>query len=60
MIAADLNKNPWHVAKNRAEKTGASVDDLCAGSNEESYALVGHRLGARVMALGAQAPGSTD
>lgn len=58
MIAADLAKNPWHVAKNRAEKTGAILADLLARTNEESYVLVGHSLGARAMVLAAQTLGT--
>lgn len=58
MIAADLAKNPWHVAKNRAEKTGAILADLIARTNEESYVLVGHSLGARAMVIAAQTLGT--
>ena len=58
MIAADLAKNPWHVAKNRAEKTGVILADLIARTNEESYVLVGHSLGARAMVIAAQALGT--
>lgn len=54
LIAADLAKNPWHVAKNRAEKTGAILADLLARTKAESYILVGHSLGARAMVLAAQ------
>lgn len=58
MIAADLAKNPWHVAKNRAEKTGAILADLLARTNEDSYVLVGHSLGARAMVVAAQTLGT--
>src|SRR5690606_29525810 len=54
-IASDLAKNPWHVAKNRADKTGVVVADLLARTDAESYVLVGHSLGARVMAVAAEA-----
>ncbi|GAA1886235.1 hypothetical protein GCM10009715_35460 [Paeniglutamicibacter psychrophenolicus] len=58
MVVVELAKNPWHVAKNRAEKTGAILADLLARTNEESYVLVGHSLGARAMVLAAQALGT--
>lgn len=54
LVAADLAKNPWHVAKNRAEKTGVILADLLARTNEEAYVLVGHSLGARAMVVAAQ------
>lgn len=58
LVAADLVKNPWHVAKSRADKTGVVVADLLARTNEASYVLVGHSLGARVMAVAAQTLGT--
>ncbi|UTT58950.1 DUF726 domain-containing protein [Cellulosimicrobium cellulans] len=57
-IASDLAKNPWHVAKSRADKTGVIVGDLLARTDAESYVLVGHSLGARVMAVAAEALGT--
>ncbi|MGD6980641.1 DUF726 domain-containing protein [Citricoccus sp. CH26A] len=54
LIAADLAKNPWHVAKNRADKTGVILADLLARTDEESYVLIGHSLGARAMVVTAQ------
>ncbi|MEV8249866.1 DUF726 domain-containing protein [Microbacterium sp. NPDC076768] len=58
MVAADLAKNPWHVAKSRADKTGVIVGDLLARTEAESYVLIGHSLGARVMAVAAEALGT--
>lgn len=58
MIATDLAKNPWHVAKNRADKTGVIVGDLLARTEAESYVLVGHSLGARVMVVAAETLGT--
>lgn len=58
VIAADLAKNPWHVAKSRADKTGVIVGDLLARTEAKSYVLIGHSLGARVMAVAAQTLGS--
>ncbi|XBH20421.1 DUF726 domain-containing protein [Jonesiaceae bacterium BS-20] len=58
LLATDLAKNPWHVAKNRADKTGVILGDLLARTDAESYVLVGHSLGARVMAIAAEALGS--
>jgi uncharacterized protein DUF726 len=54
LLAVDLAKNPWHVAKSRANKTGAVVADLLARTDADAYVLVGHSLGARAMVLAAQ------
>lgn len=58
MIVTDLAKNPWHVAKSRADKTGVIVGDLLARTEAESYVLIGHSLGARVMVVAAEALGT--
>ncbi|MFD6091426.1 DUF726 domain-containing protein [Oerskovia sp. NPDC060338] len=58
LLATDLAKNPWHVAKSRADKTGVIVGDLLARTEAESYVLIGHSLGARVMAVAAEALGT--
>lgn len=58
LIGADLAKNPWHVAKNRADKTGVVIADLLARTESRSYVLVGHSLGARAMVVAAQTLGS--
>lgn len=54
MIAADLAKNPWHVAKSRADKTGVIIGDLLARTTADSYVLIGHSLGARAMVVAAE------
>lgn len=59
LLAADLAKNPWHVARSRADKTGAIVADVLARTEgSRNWVLVGHSLGARVMAVAAQALGT--
>ena len=58
MLATDLAKNPWHVAKSRADKTGVIVGDLLARTEAESYVLIGHSLGARVMVVAAETLGT--
>ncbi|KJL35138.1 hypothetical protein RS86_00521 [Microbacterium azadirachtae] len=58
MVAADLAKNPWHVAKNRADKTGVILGDLLARTTADSYVLIGHSLGARAMVVAAETLGS--
>lgn len=58
LFASDLVRNPWHVAKNRADKTGVIVGDLLARTEAESYVLIGHSLGARVMAVAAETLGT--
>jgi hypothetical protein len=54
MLATDIVKNPWHVAKSRADKTGVIVGDLLARTEADSYVLIGHSLGARVMVVAAE------
>lgn len=58
LLAADVAKNPWHVAKNRADKTGVIVGDLLSRTETEAYVLVGHSLGARAMVVAAQTMGT--
>ncbi|NLH71196.1 MAG: DUF726 domain-containing protein [Brooklawnia sp.] len=53
-LISDLAKNPWHVAKSRADKTGAILGDLLARTTASSYVLIGHSLGARAMVVAAQ------
>lgn len=58
MLVTDLAKNPWHVAKSRADKTGVILGDLLARTEAKSYVLIGHSLGARVMVVAAEALGT--
>lgn len=58
LLASDLIKNPWHVAKNRADKTGVILGDLLARTDTQSYVLIGHSLGARIMAVAAESLGT--
>lgn len=58
LLAMDAVKNPWHVAKNRADKTGAILADLIARTEDDSYVLIGHSLGARAMVVAAQSLGT--
>ena len=58
LTAAGLAKNPWHVARSRADKTGVIIADLLARTTAESYVLVGHSLGARAMAVAAETLGT--
>lgn len=51
LLVADLGKNPWHVAVNRAEKTGVVLADLIARTLQSEYVLIGHSLGARVLSI---------
>jgi hypothetical protein len=59
LFATGLAKNPWHVAKSRADKTGVVIADLMARTKEDSFVLVGHSLGARVMAVAIQSLGTS-
>lgn len=54
LVATDLLKNAWHTAKVRADRTGVALAGLMARTDAESYILVGHSLGARVMVTAAQ------
>jgi pimeloyl-ACP methyl ester carboxylesterase len=58
LLGAELAKNPWHVARSRADKTGAIIADVLARTEGPTWVLVGHSLGARVMAVAAQALGT--
>ncbi len=58
MIAADLVKNPWLRARQRANKTGVAVSDLIARTDMDEVVLVGHSLGARAMICAAEALGT--
>lgn len=58
LLAVDVAKNPWHVAKNRADKTGVIVGDLLARTETDMYVLIGHSLGARAMVVAAQTMGT--
>jgi pimeloyl-ACP methyl ester carboxylesterase len=59
LFATDLAKNPWHVAKSRADKTGVVVADLMARTRQDRFVLIGHSLGARVMAVAIQSLGTS-
>ncbi|WP_258794910.1 TMCO4 family protein [Tsukamurella tyrosinosolvens] len=54
LIAVDVAKNPWHVAKSRADRTGVALAGIIARTDQERFILVGHSLGARVMIVAAQ------
>ena len=58
LLAKDVAANPWTVAKTRAGMTGAVLADLIARTDEPAFVLVGHSLGARVMATAAQLLGT--
>ena len=60
LSVAELAKNPWWVARTRANMTGAVLADLLARTPTTNYVLVGHSLGARVMLSAAEALGSRD
>ena len=51
---ASIAKNPWHVARTRAEMTGAVLADAVVRANLHSVALVGFSLGGRVMTAAAE------
>lgn len=58
MIIADLAKNPWWRARERANKTGAVVADLIARTDMNEIVLAGHSLGARAMICAVEALGT--
>lgn len=47
--AADLVGNPWHSAMFNAEKTGALLAEAISRTKGQSFTLIGHSLGARVV-----------
>jgi len=53
LAAMELIKNPWWLAKRRADATGELLADLIARTRRDRFILVGHSLGARVMATAA-------
>jgi hypothetical protein len=58
--AASLAKNPWHVARTRAEMTGAVVADAIVRADMRSVVLVGFSLGGRVMTAAAESLATRD
>ena len=58
-VAAGLLKNPWYVAKARADMTGAVLADIITRCPDR-YVLVGHSLGGAVMLAAAQALGTRE
>lgn len=49
LLLPEVAANPWAVALSRSGKTAAVLADLLARTDGESFVLVGHSLGARVM-----------
>jgi len=60
LTVGEVAKNPWWVARTRANMTGAVLADLIARTSVTDYVLIGHSLGARVMMSAADALGSRD
>jgi pimeloyl-ACP methyl ester carboxylesterase len=58
LAARDVAVNPWTLAKSRAGMTGAALADIIARTDDQTFILVGHSLGARVMVTCAQALGT--
>lgn len=58
LLAGDLARNPWTVARTRAEMTGAALADILARADEGPYILMGHSLGGRVMVTTARLLGT--
>jgi hypothetical protein len=48
-VAADMIRNPWHVAMMKAPMTGAVLADILARTSRKEFILIGHSLGARVI-----------
>ncbi|MGV0698960.1 DUF726 domain-containing protein [Mycolicibacter sinensis] len=60
LLAADILKNPWHVAMTRADKTRAALAGVLARTNCASYILVGHSLGGRAVVTAAETLGTSS
>lgn len=54
LVAAAVAKNPWHTARVKADRTGVALAGLLARTDAKSYVLIGHSLGARVVATAAE------
>lgn len=59
-LANGIAKNPWTLARSRAEMTGAILADLIARTDQERFILIGHSLGGRVMVSTGQILGTRD
>lgn len=63
MAAGDIAGNPWTVAKTRATMTGTALAGILARVDGGRFILIGHSLGAKVMATAAEvlatAPGES-
>jgi hypothetical protein len=55
MLVAEMAGNPWHTAMVKASMTGILVADLLCRTAPREYTLMGHSLGARVIAYALQA-----
>ena len=54
----DLAGNDWHVALHNAYKAGSAVADIIARTDGQKFVLMGHSLGARVLAYALEALGT--
>jgi hypothetical protein len=54
LIARDIAANPWSVAHNRAQMTGTLLAAILSRVETDQFVLIGHSLGALVMATAAQ------
>lgn len=53
-VAAGVISNPWHTAVNRSKQAGAALASiLMRTNNEDGFILIGHSLGAAMMATAA-------
>ena len=58
LTAVGLAKNPWTVARYRADMTGAALADIIARTQQSPVVLMGHSLGGRVMVTAASTLGT--
>lgn len=58
--ATDVARNPWHVARRRAQMTGAALASIIGHVDESPVVLMGHSLGGLVMASASDALGGGD
>lgn len=60
LTAAQLASNPWHSAMLNAEKAGALLAEAISRTENQTFTLIGHSLGARVAFFALQALATKD
>lgn len=59
-LAADIFSNPWHATMTKAGMTGVMLADAISRTDDWTFTLVGHSLGARVIYYALEALSTKD